>query len=40
MKLDKQLNNLKNEVAINTINEIERNLLIQSIQKNVKHGNI
>ena len=39
LKLDKELNNLKSEIRI-TINGIEWYLLIQAIQKNVKHRNI
>ena len=38
-KLDKELKNLKSKIR-NTINGIESYLLIQAIQKNVKHRNI
>ena len=39
LKLNKKLNNLKSEIG-HTINEIDWYLLIQAIQKNVKHGDI
>ena len=38
LKLDKEMNNLKSKMR-NTINGIEWQLLIQAIQKNVKHRN-
>ena len=39
LKLNKELNNLKSEIR-HTVNGIEWYLLIQAIQKNVKHGDI